>query len=313
MDEDEIEGAKETLANGLSAFWVIAGEKVSEQLDQALNEQISYDISEDMWLDIIGKLRHPKLAEYVRQRVLFDQEAETYSSEELSTEADTNERLQWLWKELKGTTKSIETLCQEANFNKGEEVLVRVAQFEEELCLKGLNWMLNHSVDSENLLILQKIVADSYDYLDNDEKWSLMPLFFNEAMTKRKSRFLSEQEANDAYFEIFYQRVKADGLKIKDLKAQFLGSGYGDLMPCLHIFDPHNRFLSSKKQEVSEAEELKPKTKRLENRDIRRQARSKSPKEDNSLKNGRSASNLNNRHIIGFVLVLFIALWVLSG
>ena len=239
MDENEFERQLDRLANGLGAIWVLHGEKVSDQLDQSLNETISYNLDREIWLEIISRLNHhPDLSEYVSQRVLSGAKPQTYSNEELGPHASTSEQLRWAWKELKGTTKSVQAICNGANLNSGIATVLRVAKIEEELMHTAIGLMVDYTCAPGDTVMHERALADSYNGLEKANKWSLLPLFFNEQMTKRESRFLIDGEANDAYFEIFQRRLKADGLSINAVKKQFLESGIGELMPCLHQCDP---------------------------------------------------------------------------
>ncbi|MEK9701007.1 MAG: hypothetical protein VW829_03235 [Deltaproteobacteria bacterium] len=114
-----------------------------------------------------------------------------------------------------------------------------MARIEEELLHRAVRLMVDYACEPDNIAMLERAFADTYNGLDLSAKWSLMPLFFNEAMTKRESRFLSDQSANDAYYKIFQKRLSTDGISIPDLKKEFLETGVGDVMPCLHYCDPN--------------------------------------------------------------------------
>ena len=65
VSDVEIEKAKDTMANGISALWVTHGGKPSRQLNMALEE--NPDISVEIWLDVLTRIKDPRLVAYVIQ------------------------------------------------------------------------------------------------------------------------------------------------------------------------------------------------------------------------------------------------------
>jgi len=66
MDSDaELEKAKNTMANGIRGLWITHGGKPSKQLDAVLEE--NPDISVEIWLDVLTRIKDPQLIAYVVQ------------------------------------------------------------------------------------------------------------------------------------------------------------------------------------------------------------------------------------------------------
>ena len=85
----------------------------------------------------------------------------------------------------------------------------------------------------ENLLI-------SYNEINIDDKWSLMPLFFSHTMRSEKSMYLKEKVLRNIAFKGFCKLIKKDGLSIADLKRDYKKYGdakYAHLLPLKPYLD----------------------------------------------------------------------------
>ena len=72
VSDAEIENAKDTMADGISAVWFTHKGKPSKQLNAVLDE--NPDISVEMWLDVLTRVKDPRLVAYVVQYLNLEQD-----------------------------------------------------------------------------------------------------------------------------------------------------------------------------------------------------------------------------------------------
>ena len=71
VSDTEIERAKDTMANGILAVWLTHSGEPSKQLDAVLDE--NPDISVEVWLDVLTRVKDPRLVAYVVQYLNLEQ------------------------------------------------------------------------------------------------------------------------------------------------------------------------------------------------------------------------------------------------
>lgn len=128
----------------------------------------------------------------------------------------------------------------------GEEVLLLTAIFELRIYRIAIqlgvssgfvekNHHLNNPIDEKNSLFAE--FKYQYEKFSIDEKWGLLPLFFDLEMQSENSLYL-EKKYSSKFYPLFLDLLKKDKLTLSSLKNQFLNSGYNKLMPFLGQLDP---------------------------------------------------------------------------
>ena len=155
----------------------------------------------------------------------------------------TLEKLKKAWLKIKNEEISLEDAFEKFKITDGESVLLQTAVFEWRLVKivtlleveKRAGKDLRDKEDVEDGLIIE--FKHHYESFDEDEKWGLMPLFFDLVMKTHKSLYMSE-ELLKTYYILFRNYLLDDGLSEADLKKQFLLSGYNQLMPFIYQLEP---------------------------------------------------------------------------
>ena len=77
LSDDEIEQAQKTMANGLEMLWFLHDKQPSDQLNAALDEHP--EISDEIWLDTLKKVRDPMLVSYAVQYLGLNSSAKSHT------------------------------------------------------------------------------------------------------------------------------------------------------------------------------------------------------------------------------------------
>ena len=216
----------------LIVTWMLSDGSPSKAVEDLITHLISFDIDQSFWQEIISGLNDSDLAAHVTSRVV-DGDPVNYQNPELPQNSSIDQQLKWCWLEIKRTGKSPEAICEENDFSIGLIAILKSALIEEELLSHAINLQVRLELSPDDESQLKAEFRLAYDYYDNDEKWALIPLFFNEQLSKQQIPILSSQ-ATERYLPIFLNQLEWDGFDLEALKRQYVDSGYANFIPCLH-------------------------------------------------------------------------------
>lgn len=153
------------------------------------------------------------------------------------------EKLQGAWKKVKNGEETVEAVIELYQLSGGEQAVLFAAEYEWGLYKSAIQMIAEKQAggalrgSSQLEAGLRTEFSAHYDKWDKDCKWALLPLFYDKELKSRHSHILPDEE-NEAYFSIFVESLETDGLDLEDVKAQFLKSGYNELLGSLLTCDP---------------------------------------------------------------------------
>jgi len=147
---------------------------------------------------------------------------------------------------LSNGSKSILNIYLEENdeaAGDGEKVLLLAAVYELRIIQVAMQLHVASKAGEElrsnvnNAAKLEIEFRHQYDKFGQDEKWALVPLFFDLKANRRASPYLEDIHGRK-FFDNYVKLLKRDGLDLTNVKQQFLTSGYNQLIPILNQLDP---------------------------------------------------------------------------
>ncbi len=150
------------------------------------------------------------------------------------------ENLTSAWSQLRTNPDvSVASVCANLGLGDGDEVLLLTARFEQRILRVALLLEMEIEVGGKTRSDGPDLMLEfrhQYNSFEKEEKFGLMPLFFDLEMKKPKSGYM-KKELIAAYYPCLKSCLEEDDISEEDLKAEFLASGYNKLMPFIHLVD----------------------------------------------------------------------------